>query len=204
VCESNSLSSVVEPGLFLQVRGVAERTIKSSARAVAGLADRLVVSDGSGFDVPQGWLSLLDGQWAMRREACAVVIADSQRHPSLLASLRAQFTQVEVVHVAQGPDDDRRLLRALAVALPRSAHEWCLLAWGRADSVSAGLVNALFRRREGVEAVLASGTPGDSAGQIGLFDRVLLPRVVAALDSALPQVRRLSELSRVRELRVGR
>lgn len=202
VCESNSLSTVVEPGLFLQVRGANEGTIKSSARAVADLADRVVVSDGSDFDLPHDRISLLDGQWALQREACAVVIADIPPHPSLLASLSAQFTQVEIVEAPRDPDVDRRLLRVMAAALPRSASEWCLIVSGRAASVQAGLVNALFRRREGVEVVLACGSSGDFTDQVGLFNRVLLPNVVAVLEGARPHVRSLADLTRVRELRI--
>lgn len=203
VCESNSLSTVIEPGLFLQVRAANERSIKASASAVACLADRVVVSDGTDFDLPHDRVTLLDGQWALQRQASAVVIADTPPHPSLLASLRAQFAQVEIVEAPQTPDDERRLLRVLAAALPRSASEWCLVVSGRAASVPAGLVNAMFRRREGVEAILASGQPGDPAGRIGLFNRVLLPKVVAALDGAQTHARSLSELSRVRDLRFG-
>ncbi|HSP91026.1 MAG TPA: hypothetical protein VLN08_08970 [Vicinamibacterales bacterium] len=202
VCESNSLSSVIEPGLFLQVRAANERSIKASASAVASLADRVVVSDGTDFDVPLDRISLLDGQWALLREACAVVIADTPPHPSLLASLRAQFTQVEIAEAPHDSDDDRRLLRALATALPRSASEWCLLVWGQAGSATAGTVNALFRRREGVEAVVASGSSVDAADQLGLFNRVLLPKVVAALERAQAPVRSLSDLTRVRQLRI--
>jgi hypothetical protein len=203
VCESNSLSRVVEAGLFLQGRAASERTIKTSARAVARLADHVVVSDGSEFDLPHDRISLLDGEWALQREACAVVIADTPPRPSLLASLRAQFTQVEVADVPSDHDDDRRLLRALAIALPRSLGDWCLVGWGRADSAPAGLVNAMFRRREGVEAVLARGSSSDRGGHLGLFHCGLLPGILAALDGPPSPARSLAALGRVRELRLA-
>ena len=203
VCESNSLSRVIEPGLFLQVRAASERSTKASARAVASLADRVVVSDGTDFDLPPDRISLLDGQWALRREACAVVVADKPPHHSLLASLRAQFTQVETAEATTEPGDHRSPLRGLASALPRSACEWCLVVWGADSSAPAGLVNALFRRREGVEAILASGPSRDPAGRIGLFHRRLLPAIAAARGGPEPNVRDLSEIARVRDLRVG-
>jgi hypothetical protein len=204
VCESNSLRRVVEPGLFLQVQAAREPTVKTSARAVASLADRVVVSDGSAFDLALDRISLLDGHWALRRDACAVAFADARRLPSLVASLRAQFTQVEAVAVADELGDDWDLVRALAAALPRSLHEWCLVASGGARSVPAGLVNALFRRRDGVDAVVARH-PSDGPGfRLCLVHRGLLPRIIAALEGDPPPARSLAALGPVRELLLTR
>jgi len=51
ICESNSLRQIVEPGLFLMVRKKDSNAWKSSARDVIKYADRIVVSDGSSFDL---------------------------------------------------------------------------------------------------------------------------------------------------------
>jgi hypothetical protein len=201
VCESNSLCRVVEPGLFLQVRATSERAVKTSARAVAGLADRVVVSDGANFDLALERISLVDGQWALQRDACAVAIADPRLLPSLVASLRLQFTQVEVIAIADD-SDDWDVVRALGTALPRSLHEWCLVASVRGGSVPAGLVNAMFRRREGVEAVVAPDPSSGRGFRLGLFHRGLLPRVVTALDGDSSVARSLATLGPVRELRL--
>jgi hypothetical protein len=206
VCESNRLRRVVEPGLFLQVCSASERTAKASARALASLADRIVVSDGASFDLDLERISLLDGQWALRRDACAVVVAEEGASPpeatceALLASLRAQFTQVEARATPAGADDGRAFLSALAEALPRSNHDWCLVAPLGSGAISAALVNALFRRREGVEAVVVSATSSGPRLPVGLFHRGLLPRVEAALDAGPSRAPRLAALGLVREL----
>jgi len=49
ICESNSLRQVVEPGLFLIVKGRDVKVWKSSAQNVRKHADRIVVSDGGSF-----------------------------------------------------------------------------------------------------------------------------------------------------------
>ncbi|HSM50998.1 MAG TPA: hypothetical protein VLA75_06320 [Thermoanaerobaculia bacterium] len=205
VCESNRLARVVEPGLFLQVRSAGERTVKPSAQAVAGLVDRVVVSDGEGFDLDLERISLCDGVWALRRDACAVVV-DAEDAPSgrmaesLLASLRAQFTQVETTALVDAPGEGRRWLSALAAALPRSHHDWCLVTPPRGGALPAPLVNALFRRREGVEAVVARERPDTASFRVGLFHRRLLARVVAALDGSPSHIAALAALGKVREL----
>lgn len=194
VCESNSLSRVVEPGLFLQVQAANERTIKPSALAVASLADRVVVSDGLDFDLSLDRISLLDGQWALQREACAVVVARAVPHAPVLESLRAQFTQVEIVCVPIDSDDDRGMLRAVALAVSRSAHETCLVVQGPTGAVPAGLVNAMFRRLDGVETVVARDPAGVPAGRFVLVRRSLLPGIAAALEGAPSAGRGLSAL----------
>jgi len=69
VCESNSLRKVVEPGLFLMVSRRDEKDWKNSARQVSEYADRIVVSDGSGFDLDPGEIELADNTWRLRGKA---------------------------------------------------------------------------------------------------------------------------------------
>lgn len=208
VCESNRLRRVVEPGLFLLVRSEGESIAKPSARSVADLADRVVVSDGTSFDLDLERISVLDGQWALRRDACAVVVDDASLEGGASppatepvdASLRAQFTQVEAVGVPASRDDGRGLLTVLAEALRRSSHDWCLVAPRHGGAVPAGLVNALFHRRDGVEAVVVRDTSGGPSLLVGLFHRGLLPRVKAALDADPPHAPGLTALGPVRTL----
>ena len=75
ICESNSLRRVVNPGLFLIVRGRGVKTWKSSAQQVKQYADRVVVSNGSSFDLDIDQINLLDGKWIMPVKATAIVLA---------------------------------------------------------------------------------------------------------------------------------
>ncbi len=63
ICESNSLRHEAEPGLFLVTERKAAKTWKPSALEVKEYADRIVVSDGSSFDLDLGWIKLKDGKW---------------------------------------------------------------------------------------------------------------------------------------------
>jgi molybdopterin-guanine dinucleotide biosynthesis protein A len=75
ICESNSLRQVVEPGLFLMVSNNDSNAWKSSARQVRRYADRIVVSDGSGFDLALDRIKLVDGKWTLLEKATAIIMA---------------------------------------------------------------------------------------------------------------------------------
>jgi len=87
ICESNSLRLVVEPGLFLMVKsqraGFRDRgseVWKDSARQVKKYADRIVVSDGNGFDLDLDRIKLAPdliggGKWLMQEQATAIIMA---------------------------------------------------------------------------------------------------------------------------------
>jgi len=71
ICESNSLRNVVEPGVFLVAERKGARTWKPSALVVREYADRIVVSDGSSFDLDIGRIRLDDGKWLLNLNTVA-------------------------------------------------------------------------------------------------------------------------------------
>ena len=75
ICESNSIRRAVEPGLFFMVKDKRSSEFKSTARAVADLADRTVLSDGEQFNLDPGTIDLHDGHWRLREPATAIVMA---------------------------------------------------------------------------------------------------------------------------------
>lgn len=75
VCESNSLREVVEPGLFLMVKGNKGKKWKSSADEVKEYADKIIVSNDSGFIFDLDRIKLIDGKWKMQENATAVIMA---------------------------------------------------------------------------------------------------------------------------------
>ncbi|MHC4648356.1 MAG: molybdenum cofactor guanylyltransferase [Planctomycetota bacterium] len=75
ICESNSLRQVLEPALFLMVAGPAQQAWKNSARQVKKYADRIIISDPKRFDFDIGRINLVDGKWAIREQATAIIMA---------------------------------------------------------------------------------------------------------------------------------
>ncbi len=81
ICESNSLRQVVEPGLFLMVKGRGQEVWKSSARETEEYADRIVVAGARGFDFDLDQIKLTDRKWTLQEKATAIIMAggDSSR-----------------------------------------------------------------------------------------------------------------------------
>ena len=75
VCESNSLRQVVEPGLFLIVKGRGLKVWKTSAHQKHRYADRIVVSDGGGFGFDIDQIKLSGGKWIITEKATAIILA---------------------------------------------------------------------------------------------------------------------------------
>lgn len=66
IAESNSLSSIVEPGLFLMIRDAGAEAYKRSASKVLRFVDRMVLSDGERFDLDLDCITLDRGKWVLR------------------------------------------------------------------------------------------------------------------------------------------
>lgn len=75
ICESNSLRQVVEPGLFIMVKGYGVEKYKASAEHVAEYVDRFVFFDGSEFDIGAGEVRIVNGGWACKLKATAIILA---------------------------------------------------------------------------------------------------------------------------------
>ncbi len=81
ICESNRARSVIEPDVFIMIKGADDKSWKPSAREVVEHADRIVLSDGTKFDIDLNDIQLIDGRWAVRTPATAILLAggDSTR-----------------------------------------------------------------------------------------------------------------------------
>lgn len=65
ICESNSLRHVVRPGVFVVVKARTSTKIKPSCREVLHLADRVVLYDEAGFDLPYEAFELQGDRWTL-------------------------------------------------------------------------------------------------------------------------------------------
>lgn len=65
VCESNSLRSIVKPGVFIMLGNKNNPDHKASAEALLHLADKFIVFDGENFDIDLKKIKLVNGKWSL-------------------------------------------------------------------------------------------------------------------------------------------
>jgi len=188
VCESNSMRLVAEPDLFLITKEKGSAQNKESAQDVMHLADRVVSSDGPGLELDD--VDIVDGEWALRAEAAAVIMAGGKstrmgRDKAMLSvhgrplvehvrdRLRPHFKEILVSAAAE--DDYAFLgervvadelpgqgpLMGIASALEACRHETAFVVACDMPEVDTALARRLLREARGHDgAVPVSGGVG--------------------------------------------
>ncbi|MCP4608305.1 MAG: molybdenum cofactor guanylyltransferase [Planctomycetes bacterium] len=75
ICESNRARRIIAPGAFLMIRNSQETNWKPSAQEVFEYADRIVVSDGTQFDIDLNDIQLHCSRWTVKMPATAIILA---------------------------------------------------------------------------------------------------------------------------------
>jgi len=69
ICESNTLRRFVRPGVFLMILPNDVREIKPSFHDIVELADRIVHTDGSNFDISPNDIHFREGRWSLENSS---------------------------------------------------------------------------------------------------------------------------------------
>lgn len=183
ICESNSLRNVLEPGLFLMVKGKSSKRYKPSARNVRDFADRLVRFNGETFDFDLHDIAFADGRWALKENATAIIMAGGKSSRMgedkavlqidgrpmidyICGKLRPHFKQF-LISVSDGdrysflgieviPDKvpDRGPLMGIVSALEASAHDLNVVVACDMPDVDVDFIKRLLRESEGFDGVV--------------------------------------------------
>ena len=80
ICESNSLRTVVKPGLFLINQNIRESSIKPSCQNVLNHHDYMIHFDSEKFvfDIDAADINYAEKRWSVRENATAIVLAGGQ------------------------------------------------------------------------------------------------------------------------------
>jgi len=183
ICESNRARKVVEPGVFVMIRGAHEAPWKPSAQEVVRHADRIIVFEGGKFDIDLNDIQLLDGQWAIRMPATAILLAgggstrmgqDKTMLPidgqpmikHVYEQLQPHFSQVlissnnaclhDFIGATVVADDvaDRGPLMGIASALRASVNEVNFVIACDMPEIDIGLVKAMLQQAGDYDAVV--------------------------------------------------
>jgi len=218
ICESNSLRSVVRPGLFLMVRGASAEEPKESAASVSRHADRMVGSNGSGFDLRLDQIDLAGTRWALRESATAIVLAGGssrrmREDKSLLpvggrpliahvcAQLRGHFSEILIsandeqkyrfLDLPIVPDrvGGRGPLMGIASTLAASSQDLNLVVGCDMPELDLPFARRLLRAAPGHDAVVPRLGGGLLEPLFAVYRKALVARMDAALNAGACRIR---------------
>jgi molybdopterin-guanine dinucleotide biosynthesis protein A len=210
VCESTSLRRVVEPGLFVMVKGNGAENCKAFAKDIIRFADRIVFFDGKEFDINDNDIELVDNRWACKMEATAIIMAggDSARMgrdksmlliegqpmiKHILSRLRPHFNQILIssndiskysflgVEVVPDKVTGQGPLGGIASALKASANELNFVTACDIPQVDTVLMKMMLRDCSDFDAVV----PRIGLSQYEPLFAVYKKGTLAAIEAAL-------------------
>ncbi|MBT3294287.1 MAG: molybdenum cofactor guanylyltransferase [Verrucomicrobia bacterium] len=190
VCESNSIRNAVAPGLFLMVQDSRSSACKPTARAVAHLVDRTIISDGEPFDLDLARITHGRNGWRLRRNATAIILAGGQSsrmgqdksmltvdgrpliqhvHEQLeghfdeilLSSNDARHAFLELKTVRDRQADQGPLM-GIASALEVASHDLVFVTACDMPDIDIHLAHRMLSQAEGYDAVVPRSVPPGS------------------------------------------
>jgi molybdopterin-guanine dinucleotide biosynthesis protein A len=217
ICESNRARSVIEPGVFIMIKGSEHKSWKPSAQEVVEHADRVVLSDGTKFDIDLNDIQLLDGRWAIRMPATAIILAggystrmgqDKTMLPidgqpmikHVYEQLQPHFSQTLVssnnasLHDFLGATvvaDDvagRGPLAGIASALKASANNVNFVMACDMPEIDVGLIKAILRQVGDYDAVVPKVGPELYEPLFAVYKKSALPAIEQVLQSGSNRV----------------
>lgn len=212
ICESNSLRSVVEPGLFVMVKNHTAENCKPSAEDVVRHADRIVSFDGNEFDIDLSGVNIVSGKWAMRAAATVIIMAggrsrrmgqdksmlpirDKPMIKHIIDQLRGHFNQIIIssndvskysfpdVEVVPDRLTGRGPLMGIACALRASANDLNFVMACDIPEVDISLMKKLLREAGDIDVVVPRTGQGRCEPLFAVYKKNALADIEAALLS---------------------
>jgi molybdopterin-guanine dinucleotide biosynthesis protein A len=169
VAEGTSARTVMEPGAFIVLRKKDDPAMKDSCAAVVHLADKTAVFDGRSWDFPPEDCLFLEGEWMVRPEAGAIVLAggDSLR----IGQDKAMLPFAGKPMIAHIVDQLKRLFNEVVVSANRpEAYRFLKLEiipdLEPGQGPLMGIASSLRRMRHDLNFVVACDVPRIDLGYV--------------------------------------
>jgi molybdopterin-guanine dinucleotide biosynthesis protein A len=75
VIESNSIRKVLEPGLFIVIKNLVDKTVKDSCAEVIGFANKVIEFNNMSWNFSPERVIIKDNTWIIREKATAIILA---------------------------------------------------------------------------------------------------------------------------------
>ncbi len=217
ICESNRARTIIEPGVFIMLKGSREKIWKPSAIEVVEYADRVISTDGMSMDFDLNDIQLINGRWAIRMPATAILLAggDSTRMGQDKAmlpingqpmikyvydQLQPHFSQTLVssnnvvlhnflgITVVTDEVTGRGPLVGIASALKASASNVNFVMACDMPDIDIGLIKVMLRQDGDYDAIVPKVGPEQYEPLFAVYKKSALPVIEQVLQSGSNRV----------------
>ncbi len=210
MCESNSLRQIVEPNLFVMLKGSKTTSCKASAKKIVRYADKTTIFDGSNFEINTDDIEFVEGRWIYKMDATAIIMAGGRSRrmgqdksmllingepvvKHIFEQLRLHFGQILIssdnvskysfLNVEVVPDEvtGKGPLIGIASALRASVNDVNFVIACDIPEVDISFVQHMVRESKGFDAVIPQSGPSRYEPLFAVYKKSAL----AAIDKAI-------------------
>lgn len=227
VCESNGVRNVLEPGIFLVIKNLKDKTIKPNCARVIRYASKIIEFDNMSWNFPPDRVILKNNTWMVREKATAIVLAggkssrmgeDKSLLPvngkpliaSIVDQLRDRFDEIIIgandpekyaflkLPVVTDIEKGRGPLMGIYSCLKASSNEVNFITACDIPVMNTTLIGDMIQLAEGVDMVLPVGAENKYEPLFAVYNKSVIPCAETVLSNHCRRIIELLNFAKVR------
>lgn len=212
VCESNGVRNVLEPGIFLVIKNLKDKTIKPNCARVIRYASKIIEFDNMSWNFTPDRVILKNNVWMVREKATAIVLAGGKssrmgEDKSLLPvngkpliahivdQLRDRFDEIIIgandpekyaflnLPVVTDIEKDKGPLMGIYSCLKASSNEVNFITACDIPVMNTKLIGDMIQMADGVDMVLPVGNENKYEPLFAIYNKSVIPSAETVLNN---------------------
>lgn len=212
VCESNGVRNVLEPGIFLVIKNLKDKTIKPNCARVIRYASKIIEFDNMSWNFTPDRVILKNNVWLVREKATAIVLAGGKssrmgEDKSLLPvngkpliahivdQLRDRFDEIIIgandpekyaflnLPVVTDIEKDKGPLMGIYSCLKASSNEVNFITACDIPVMNTKLIGDMIQMADGVDMVLPVGNENKYEPLFAIYNKSVIPSAETVLNN---------------------
>jgi molybdopterin-guanine dinucleotide biosynthesis protein A len=227
VCESNGVRNVLEPGVFLVIKNLKDKTIKPNCARVIRYADKIIEFDNMSWNFPPDRVIFKTNNWIVKEKATAIVLAGGKssrmgKDKSLLPvngrpliahivdQLRDRFDEIIIgandpekyaflnLPVVADIEKDKGPLMGIYSCLKASTNDVNFVTACDIPVMNTKLISNMLQLAAGVDMVLPVGDENKYEPLFAIYNKSVLPSAEKVLKNNCRKIIGLLNFAKVR------
>jgi len=227
VCESNGVRNVLEPGIFLVIKNLKDKTIKPNCARVIRYASKIIEFDNMSWNFPPDRVILRNNSWMVKEKATAIVLAGGKssrmgEDKSLLPvsgkpliahivdQLRDRFDEIIIgandpekyaflnLPVVTDIEKDKGPLMGIYSCLKASNNEVNFITACDIPVMNTKLISDMIQMADGVDMVLPVGAENKYEPLFAIYNKSVIASAETVLNNNCRRIIGLLNFAKVR------